>query len=173
MRELASVATVKGEEVEYGTWKKAFRICNDTVELIVLTEVGPRDSLLWFSGRRQRVPRGFRTAPADRVDRQFRVYGGHRLWVSPEVARTYYPDNFPVSVRKQGERVCFCRASGIRTPPAQTCRKELEIEAGGNGSTRLPSRIASATLDRHPTEMAPWALSVMAGGGRGHPPIPP
>ena len=44
---------LKEDEIEYRGWSKAFRLCNDTVQLIVTTEVGPRIPLLWLFGRRQ------------------------------------------------------------------------------------------------------------------------
>jgi len=46
MPEPAGVVAVRAEEVQHGKWKKAVKICNDTVQLLVLTEVGPR--MLFF-----------------------------------------------------------------------------------------------------------------------------
>ena len=46
MQEIFEPGAPRADEVEYQGWKKAFRIRNDTVQLIVLTEVGPR--ILFF-----------------------------------------------------------------------------------------------------------------------------
>ena len=36
-------------------------------------------------------------------DEKFYFYGGHRLWVSPEIpAVTYSPDNLPVNINQSG-----------------------------------------------------------------------
>ena len=50
MQELTGISTVKTEEVEHHLWKKAFKIYNDTVQLLVLTEVGPRILFFGFLG---------------------------------------------------------------------------------------------------------------------------
>ena len=50
MQELTGISTVKAEEVEHHGWKKAFKIYNDTVQLMVLTEVGPRILFFGFLG---------------------------------------------------------------------------------------------------------------------------
>ena len=42
MRNIDGPNTLKADEVEYQGWEKAFRLCNDTVQLIITTEVGPR-----------------------------------------------------------------------------------------------------------------------------------
>lgn len=170
MQQLARVGTVKAEEVEYRKWKRAFRICNDTVQLIVLTEVGPRILFFGFHGEDNEFYEASE-ASGNSGDQAFRVYGGHRLWVSPEVARTYYPDNFPVSVRRQGDAFVFT-APPESAHPGTNLQKEIEIEMGESGA-RVTVTHRIRNLGEGPTEMAPWALSVMAGGGTAILPLPP
>ena len=147
MQKVDSMSTVTGEEVEYQSWKKAFLISNDTVQLIVLTEVGPRILFFGFRGDENEF-HDSSTAPGDRVDREFKVYGGHRLWVSPEVARTYYPDNFPVQC---GSRAVLLFLPRLPNPhlPERICRKSLR-SSWRKRELRLLSRIAYAILDRYP-----------------------
>src|SRR5271165_516064 len=170
MQKLAGAGTAKAEEVEYRKWKKAFKICNDTVQVIVLTEVGPRILFFGFRGEDNE----FHEIPEHSGkggDQTFRVYGGHRLWVSPEVARTYYPDNVPVSVRRQGGGFVFT-APPESTHPGTNLQKEIEIKVAETGArATVTHRIRN--LGGGPTEMAPWALSVMAGGGKAILPLPP
>lgn len=169
MQQLAGVGIVRLEEVTYQNWK-AVRISNDTVQLIVLTDVGPR--ILWFGflgdeNEFYEVPEHAGHAG----DRVFRVYGGHRLWVSPEIPRTYYPDNFPVVVRREHDAFIFA-APPESTPPGANLQKEIEIELADTGTlVTVTHRIRN--VGSEPTEMAPWALSVMAGGGRAILPLPP
>jgi len=170
MPEPAGVVAVRAEEVQHGKWKKAVKICNDTVQLLVLTEVGPRILFFGFLGEDNE----FHEIPehsGEGGDRTFRVYGGHRLWVAPEVARTYYPDNVPVSVRRQGDAFVFT-APPESAPPGTYMQKEIEIKLAETGArVTVTHRIRS--LGREPTEMAPWALSVMAGHGTAILPLPP
>ncbi len=161
---------VIGEEVEFQNWPRAFRISNHTVQLIVSTEVGPRILFFGLCGEENE----FHVIPehsGKRGDRTFRVYGGHRLWASPEVARTYYPDNLPVSFRRCGEHFIFT-APPESEPPGTELQKEIEITLAGTGSgVTITHRIRNLAV--RPTRLAPWALSVMAGGGKAILPFPP
>ena len=170
MQELAGASTVKGEEVAHNEWKKAFRICNDSVQLLVLTEVGPRILFFGFRGEDNE----FYEIPGQSGktgDQTFRVYGGHRLWVSPEIPRTYYPDNVPVSVRRQNDAFVFT-APPEYAPLGTNLQKEIEIKLAETGArVTVTHRIRNVGTEA--TEMAPWALSVMAGGGTAILPLPP
>ena len=170
MQDLIKARTASAEEVEYQGWKTAFRISNDTVQLVVSTEVGPRILSYGFCGGENE----FHEIPEHSGrggDRIFRIYGGHRLWVSPEVARTYYPDNVPVSVRRHDESFIFTAPSESE-PPGTSLQKEIEIRLAGTGS-RVTVTHRIRNLGRRATKMAPWALSVMAGGGKAILPLPP
>jgi len=170
MQELSGVGKVKAEEVEYQKWKKAFKISNDTVQLIVLTEVGPRILFFGFRGEDNEFHEIPEHSGRD-GDQTFRVYGGHRLWVSPEVARTYYPDNVPVSVRRQGDAFVFT-APPESAHSGTNLQKEIEVKLAETGSgVTVTHRIRN--LGGEPTEVAPWALSVMAGDGKAILPLPP
>lgn len=170
MQKPHSAGTVTGEEVAYRSWQKAFKICNDTVQLIVLTEVGPRILYFGFIGEENEFHDASETSTHS-SDREFKVYGGHRLWVSPEVARTYYPDNFPVSMRRDGDVFVFT-APVESAPPGTSLRKELEIKLAATGA-RISVTHRIRNCGEESTEMAPWALTVMAGGGKAVLPFPP
>lgn len=170
MQDLTQTSGVRAEEVEYQKWKRAFRIYNDTVQLLVLTEVGPRILCFGFLGEENE----FHEIPehsGKRGDQTFRVYGGHRLWVAPEIERTYFPDNVPVSVHRRNEAFVFTAPPESR-PPGTSLQKELEIKLSESGAhVTVTHRIRNLGLES--TEMAPWALSVMASGGRAILPLPP
>ena len=170
MQESDEASFPQADEVEYQGWKRAFRIYNDTVQLIILTEVGPRVLFFGFRGEHNE----FHEVPdhaGKGGDSVFRVYGGHRLWVSPEVERTYYPDNVPVSVRRHKDAFIFT-APPESVSPGTNLQKEIEIKLAGTGThVSVIHRISN--LGKEATEMAPWALSVMAGGGKAILPLPP
>ncbi len=170
MQDLTGISGVKAAEVEYQKWKRAFRICNDTVQLVVLTEVGPRILCFGFLGEENE----FHEIPehsGKHGDQTFRVYGGHRLWVAPEIERTYYPDNVPVSVHRRNDAFVFTAPPESR-PPGTSMQKEIEIRLSESGAhVTVTHRIRNLGLES--TEMAPWALSVMASGGTAILPLPP
>ena len=101
---------------------------------------------------------------------EFRLYGGHRLWASPEVERTYFPDNRTVSVCQSGNRIRFT-APVEDTSPGTNLQKELEIELDETASrVRLLHRIMNR--DSQPTELSPWTPTMMRAGGRAILPLP-
>jgi len=161
---------VKVEQIEHNKWKNVFRIFNDTVQLVVLTEVGPRILFFGFLGEENE----FHEIPEHSGkggDQIFRVYGGHRLWVAPEIPRTYYPDNVPVAVQRQNDTFVFT-APPESLPPGTNLQKEIEIKLAETGA-RVTVTHRIRNLGGKPAEMAPWALSVMAGGGIAILPLPP
>ena len=170
MQELAGVGSVKAEEVKHNKWTKAFKISNDTVQLVVLTQVGPRILFFGFLGEENE----FHEIPEHSGkggDQTFRVYGGHRLWVSPEIPRTYYPDNVPVAVQRQNDTFVFT-APPESTPPGTNLQKEIEIQLAETGA-RVTVTHRIRNLGEEATELSLWALSVMAGGGTAILPLPP
>ena len=170
MRNIDGPNTLKADEVEYQGWEKAFRLCNDTVQLIITTEVGPRILSFGFRGEDnefyENPEHAGKCGGAD-----FRIYGGHRLWVSPEVDRSYYADNVPVTVRRHEGAFIFT-APPESKPPGTNLQKEIEVKLDGTGAhVSVAHRIRNHGKDA--TELAPWALSVMAGGGKAILPLPP
>jgi hypothetical protein len=170
MKDGIEVGTITGREVSYQNWKNAFSISNECTQLIVLTEVGPRILFYGFCGEENEfheIPEHSSSGDA----KSFRVYGGHRLWVSPEVARTYYPDNFPVQTRKLDDG-CVFTAPPESECPGTNLQKEIEIKLAPAG-TRVTITHRIRNLGDKATKLAPWALSVMAGGGKAILPLPP
>jgi hypothetical protein len=177
---LAAAAPKKGiitmVWIEYQGWKNNLKLSNGDVELIVTLDVGPRVLSYRLSGGKN-VFKEFTdqlgtTGEADWVGR-----GGHRLWIGPEdLTRTYAPDNAAVTYRvAEGNprRVRF-------TPMPQTdvcvakyglC-KEIEVELPASGSqVQVIHHITN--VGREATALAPWALTVMNGGGVEVIPLPP
>ena len=151
------------ERFSYRGWSNAF-------ELIVTADVGPR--ILFYGFRSGENLLHEVEEDAGRTgDSKFRLYGGHRLWVSPEVERTYYPDNRPVTVSQHGNAIRFT-AEREELPPGTNLQKELEIELASSGSqVRIKHRIKNH--DTHSTTLAPWSPTMMSAGGRAILPLSP
>lgn len=98
----------------------------------------------------------------DTVHGVYHVYGGHRLWQSPEVpARTYIPDDGGLEVREIPNGVVL---TGARETPTGI-RKRFTV-------TLDPSRPALTLTHRITNEgagtcsLAPWAITQIPHGGR-------
>jgi hypothetical protein len=157
------------ERINYKGWPNSLRIRNNTVELVVLTDVGPRIIFYGFPGGENQFHEV--TAHAGQTGaKEYVAYGGQRLWVSPEVERTYYPDNATCAVQEI--------SGGVRvTPPVESSspgtrlQKEMEVRLVSSGSrVRVTHRITNH--DRLATQLAPWAIAMMAPGGRAILPLP-
>jgi hypothetical protein len=144
----------KMERISYHGWENAYRISNAAVELIVLADVGPRVVSYRFIGGdnifHEVAGQAGLTSGTD-----FALYGGHRLWVWPEVDRTYFPDNSPVAVSQSKNSLRFT-APVENAPPGSNLQKELEIQLGEVG-TRVAVSHRITNRDSRPTELAPWA----------------
>jgi hypothetical protein len=158
------------ERMSYRGWENAYRISNASVELVVLADVGPRVVVYRFLGGEnifhEVEEQAGLTGGAD-----FRLYGGHRLWISPEVDHTYFPDNSPVTVT-QGNGLIRFTAPVESASPGSNLQKEVEIQLDEQG-TRVTIHHRVTNLDSRPTELAPWAPTMMTPGGRAILPLPP
>lgn len=144
--------------IEFAGLPNCIRLSNGTVELIVTTDVGPHVLRYGHVGG----PNLFFVAPPAEVDPgAWHPYGGHRLWIAPEVeALTYAPANQPVEV-DWDERTLTLTAP---VEAATGLVKSLAITLAPEGDhVRVLHRIEQRGERALP--LAPWALSVMATGG--------
>jgi hypothetical protein len=158
------------ERISWHGWNDVYRMWNGTVQLLVLADVGPR--IIWYGFQEgENVLHEVVSDLGSRGGNQFRLYGGHRLWVSPEVERTYFPDNRPVTVEYQDNRARFT-APVEDAAPGTNLQKELEVELEETGSS-VHVRHRVINHDNQPTKLAPWAPTMMKAGGRAILPLPP
>jgi hypothetical protein len=157
------------ERISYRGWENAYRISNATVELVVLADVGPRIVSYRFVGGGENI---FHEIPdqAGLTDgNEFRLYGGHRLWIWPEIDRTYFPDNSPVTVSQSHNQVSF-KAPVESAAPGTNLQTELGIRLDCSRVT-VTHRVTNR--DNRPSELAVWAPTMMKAGGRAILPLPP
>jgi hypothetical protein len=156
------------EKINYGGWPNCYRLSNGQVELVITTDVGPRVIRFGFPGEGNEFyedPRTLGTTGGN----AWNIFGGHRLWHAPEVpGRTDVPDNSALSLEEHGD---FART----VQPVEAgvgIQKEMDF-------TLVPDKaqvkVVHRLHNRGPwtVELAPWALSVMAAGGRAVLPLPP
>jgi len=158
---------MKIETISFQGWANCLRLSTPGVELIATTDVGPR--LLHFArpGGENQL-RIFPETAGQAGGDEFRLYGGHRFWIAPEaMPRTYYPDNFPVTVEDQ------CGFVRLVAPPETTgIQKELDIVLDETQAAAVIVHRARNT-GLWPLELAPWAITLMELGGVAILPLPP
>ncbi len=151
---------VKIEKIVYGEWENCLRLANGRVDVVVTTDVGPRVIRYGFVGKENE----FCEVAGDRGQTggdEWRMYGGHRLWHSPEDReRTYRPDNSEVAWREIQGGISLEQSVESGTGIG----KELELRLSPRGSrVELRHRLTNRGL--WPVELAAWAITVMAPGG--------
>ena len=147
------------DQVEYAG-HKCCKLANDTVELIVTTDVGPRIIRYGLIGEDNILGECPEAAVTTDLG-EWKPYGGHRLWHAPEsIPRTYVPDNGPVE--------CQCKGGGLHlTQPVEEPTgivKEMIVSLAPDG-TRVTVLHKLTNQSLWPVQLAPWALTIMNGGG--------
>jgi hypothetical protein len=162
--------------VEYSAfagWEKNLLLANDSVELIVTLEVGPR-IISYRPLEGHNVFKLVNEEAGKSNESAWRIRGGHRFWVGPEdfgkkESLTYAPDNSEVEHAIETEFAV--RVSHLSESPA-IVRREMVISLDRTG----PGVMVEHRLTNEggaPLVIAPWALSVMAPGGYAVIPQPP
>ncbi|GIP37860.1 hypothetical protein J31TS4_11400 [Paenibacillus sp. J31TS4] len=159
---------VEIEQIRYGSWGDAVRMSNGTVELAASLAFGPRimryaacgEANVFMEDHEGRVKKGgpeYESVGGG----EWRIYGGHRLWTSPEaVPRAAYPDNEPVAWRRTERGILLASPEEKWTH----IRKTIEIALADQGSdVTVTHRIENRGA--WPIECSAWALSVLAPGG--------
>lgn len=153
--------------IAYQGWPNCYRLWNDSVELIVTTDVGPRIIRFGFTGENElgEFPEHLGRMGGE----EFLLYGGHRLWHAPEsLERTYCPDNASVAVETCADGVRLTQPTEARTG----IQKEMAISLSATGArARVVHRLWNRNL--WAADLAAWALTIMAPGGTAVIPLPP
>ncbi len=147
------------EQVEYAGHKCCV-LANGTVELLATTDVGPRVIRYGFVGGENILGECPEAAVTTDLG-EWKPYGGHRLWHAPEsIPRSYVPDNGPIE--------CFCQEGAlhlvqpVEEPTGILKEMIVSLDADGTRVTVL-HKLTNASL--WAVQLAPWALTIMNGGG--------
>lgn len=132
-------------------------------------EVGPR--ILYLASSKKPELNLFGILPDVGVQTSegfWRIYGGHRLWGSPEAKpRSYSLDDKPVRVEFNADTLTV-----YGNPEENNCiQKEIKVKANPGGGVQVIHNIRN--IGRWPIKLACWALSVMRKGGFAIIPIKP
>ncbi|GBD97072.1 MAG TPA: hypothetical protein ENG83_09885 [Nitrospirae bacterium] len=153
---------IRIQKIPYKGWDNCIQITNGIADMIITVDVGPRIIRYGFAGRENEMCEVESTIGLTGGD-EWKIYGGHRLWHSPEASpRTYEPDNFPV----QWEQI----PNGIKTiqdtEPGTGIQKEMEITLSPeNPEVNILHRLTNS--GPWAIELSVWSISAMAPGGKG------
>lgn len=158
------------EIINYRGWNNTLRLANDDIELLVTTDVGPR-ILVYKTPLGENVLKTFDDQLGSSGEQDWRMRGGHRLWLAPEdEVLSYHIDNGPAAWRYDnfsGEVII----ESIQESPHRI-RKTLGILSADRGS-RVSLRHTVVNEGDQPITLAVWALTVMQTQGLEIIPQPP
>lgn len=156
-------------ETSYKSWGKCIKITNGSIEALATVEIGPRiirfgavgGENMFFEDESGTVGNDDASiAEAFGSGEVWKIYGGHRLWHSPEVMpRTYLPENHPVKyeILENGVRLFPRELKEINT------QNIMEITMSDDGEVTVLHTVIN--IGFWDIKLAPWAITVMAKGG--------
>lgn len=144
---------------------RALFISTEKLEVGVTLDVGPRIILL-------RKPGGENILFEDREDNvnkdvaaiygkgaMWHIYGGHRIWLSPEEEKTYYPDNEPVAYEVVGNEVSF------RPAVWKVHDVQIELILRFTAPDAFDVEMRATNCGKGDKDLCLWGLTVMKCGG--------
>lgn len=148
------------EKINYEGWSNCIRLYNDQIELIVTTDIGPRIIKFGFINQQNflyLVPAHRGTTGGD----DWRIYGGHRLWLAPEaIPFSYNPDNDKVEFTAEDNYIKL-------TQPKESITgivKEMEITLSNNSNElKVLHRVTNRNAIE--VELSVWPITMLSPGG--------
>jgi len=158
---------VEVKKVEYMGWENCYKISNGKIEAVVTTDVGPRIIHFGFEGGKNVF-----CVVEDQAGKvggdEWRIYGGTRLWHSPEaMPRSYFPDNHKIDFEIVENGIVLKQPTETTT----FLQKTIELKFHPTeAEAYVTYKIKNNGLFE--VKFAIWALSVMAPGGVEVMPVP-
>lgn len=159
---------VSYQEISYKNYGKCLEISNGAIDLLVTLDVGPRIIRFGFCGEKNMLfedidrEQNYNKEDMRAIygqDKTWYLYGGHRLWISPEYADTYYPDNTPIAYEKIKNGAVFVSPEQAVTGLQFT----ITVEIIGDSEVKISHFVANNSGDSQ--DFALWALTVLDKGG--------
>jgi hypothetical protein len=149
------------EKVTYFNQPNCYKLSNEVVEVIVTTDIGPRIIRYGFVGGMNLLAE----LPDQKVTTElgdWKLWGGHRLWTAPEaMPRSYSPDNTPIEFKLESKATIRLIQP---VEPKTGIQKEMTVTLAEKGTeVTIHHKVTNRNL--WAVELAPWALTIMKGGG--------
>ncbi len=160
---------VKVSEINYKNFGRCLKLENETASAVITVDIGPRIISYSLNGKEnmlfEDVNRDFKD-DGEKLREYFGgnetwyIYGGHRLWSSPEsYPHSYVPDNYPVEYETKDERLCLLPRQ-TRTGQQHKWLVKMDSSSPFVEISHQITNTSGAIIT-----MAPWALTVCAPGG--------
>jgi len=168
LKEGAVMGKVNVKLIEYKNFGKCIEISNSQVQVIVTVDIGPRiinysfidgENIMFEDLERAVKMTGEEFACYG--NKTWYLYGGHRLWTSPEgPVRSKYPDNDAVSYE-------ILENGAVFSPDEQVWNQyKFEIEVLlDEDSTEVTLIHRITNCGAWNITLAPWAITVLSPGG--------
>ena len=155
------------KETTYGNFGKCLAISNDAMEVYVTIDIGPRIIKCNLKGTENLMFEDIERKKTTDVSsvfgegKEWNIYGGHRMWLSPEkFPETYYPDC---------EKVVYStNATGATFEAPIQAVTGLQFTMNITMDEKEPKFTAThyvKNTKNEPIKGAMWCLSVMGQGG--------
>ncbi|MBR6772634.1 MAG: hypothetical protein IKM29_04470 [Clostridia bacterium] len=159
-------------EKDYAPFGRVLAMENDFVELYVTLDFGPRiirfavrggENFMFEDKNAEVLNNGPKYDKYFGKGSYWRTYGGHRIWLTPEIEpNTYYPDHDPVEYTVEGNSATFMPPEQKKNQVIETLTVTLEENDGVAEVTAKATNTASV-----PQTFGLWQISVMCAGGLG------
>ncbi len=166
---------VKIDNVNYKQFGNCCRISNGKYELLVTTDLGPRVIFYGKVGGENIMYEDIEdliNKDGEFFDKNlpgkgaWHIYGGHRLWKSPEYMDTYYPDNEKVNVGLLDNGAVFTSNPEITTG----IQKSIKITMHDDGKVELVHSFTNVAKSVSPA-ISMWGLTVLDKGAKAYIPL--
>lgn len=162
--------SVNFSEINYKNFGRCIKISNEVATIIVTVDVGPRVIYYALNGKenvfREDINRDSFNDKKQlhdffETDENWYIYGGHRLWSSPEsYPESYTPDNHPVPYEISGNTITLMPEDRVKVGE----RHIMKITLSEN-SSRVTVKHAIQNISDFEIKLAPWCLTVAEKGG--------
>lgn len=167
------MSKVEISRVTYGVFGNCVKLTNGLTELVASLDFGPRivhfslcgkENMLYNDTTKKPLGDKFEVFNGD----QLILYGGHRIWISPEIVpRCYHPDNLPVK--------CVEIENGVElygAPEKENAIQKIMVITMHPEKAAVSLHHEIKNLGLWDIELAPWCITMMDKGGREIIPVP-
>ena len=167
---MCSILSVEIKEINEEQFGKCLSMNNGVIEAVVTIDFGPRiikfgladgPNMLYQDAEKRYTIDTEELRACYGAESRFHLYGGHRLWISPERnPESYYPDNEPVVYSPLPDGVRFI-------PPRQRQRElQLSIEIMMNPDAHDIMVVHCAqNISKERTHISLWGITALQPGG--------
>ena len=162
--------SVKFSEISYKNFGKCIKMENETAAVIVTVDVGPRVIYYGLNGKqnifnedinRDTVRDSKQLHDFFETEENWYIYGGHRLWSSPEsYPESYTPDNHSVPYEIDGNSLKLMPEDRVKVGERHIMTVTLD-----DTSSDVTVKHAIKNIADYDIKLAPWCLTVAEKGG--------